>query len=182
MSNKSDSIALSRERSSSLKDCGHSRYTLKYLTPHKIVLIILIHAYCTSLIPPSNQARVLTFLLQQIEVSCHPLSSNKDLEPDRDRSADAESWKSTLDHPFYSALYECLLCCFGIGLILRVSTFWSDVRPGVWSLLTISIRSWWVLALVLLPVIPRQPNLKCNDPFWLPQYLGGLFEGAASNI
>jgi hypothetical protein len=47
-----------------------SRYVIKYLTPHKVLLLILIHAYCHASIPPRYQASVFKFLLDQIEVYC----------------------------------------------------------------------------------------------------------------
>jgi hypothetical protein len=45
-----------------------SRYVFKYLTPHKILLLVLIHAYCHASIPPKSQALTFKFLLDQIEV------------------------------------------------------------------------------------------------------------------
>ena len=46
-----------------------SRYVFKYLTPHKILILILIHAYCNSSVPGKHQGVVLTFLLENIEVN-----------------------------------------------------------------------------------------------------------------
>ena len=45
-----------------------SRHLFKYLTPHKIVLLVLIHIYCTDWIPPKFNATIFKVLLQHIEV------------------------------------------------------------------------------------------------------------------
>jgi hypothetical protein len=44
-------------------------YVFKFLTPHKILLLVLIHAYCHASIPPKFQALIFKFLLDQIEVN-----------------------------------------------------------------------------------------------------------------
>jgi hypothetical protein len=46
-----------------------ARYVLEYLTPHKILLLILIHAYCTASVPKKYQTAIFTLLLHYIEVN-----------------------------------------------------------------------------------------------------------------
>ncbi len=45
-----------------------SRSVFKYLTPHKVLLLVLIHAYCTASVPTKYHAAIFTHLLLQIEV------------------------------------------------------------------------------------------------------------------
>src|SRR5277367_754041 len=44
-------------------------FELKYLTPHKVLLLILVHAYCTASIPSQSHAQVFALLLEHINVS-----------------------------------------------------------------------------------------------------------------
>jgi hypothetical protein len=62
-----DSMELPLPQSSSSKEA--TRSVFKYLTPHKIVILILIHAYCTDSVPAKYQAQVLKVLLHEIEVN-----------------------------------------------------------------------------------------------------------------
>jgi hypothetical protein len=51
-----------------------TRHFFKFLTPRKVLVLILVHAYCASLVPPKYNAAVFKLLLDQIEVtllSCH---------------------------------------------------------------------------------------------------------------
>ena len=41
---------------------------LKYLTPQKVLVLILIHAYCHALVAPKGYARLFQFLLQLLKV------------------------------------------------------------------------------------------------------------------
>jgi hypothetical protein len=45
-----------------------SRQFFKYLTPHKILVLMLVHAYCSSLVPAKYNAVVFKLLLDQVEV------------------------------------------------------------------------------------------------------------------
>jgi hypothetical protein len=46
-----------------------ARYVFNYLTPHKVFLLILLHAYCTASVPTKYHAVVFTLLLHHIEVN-----------------------------------------------------------------------------------------------------------------
>ena len=57
-------------RSSSSDDGGRqSRYVFKHLTPHKILILIVIHSYCIASVPAKYQAEIFRFLLREIEVN-----------------------------------------------------------------------------------------------------------------
>jgi hypothetical protein len=76
------------------------RVIVKYLTPHKILLVILIHAYCTSFIPTRSHGALFKFLLDEIEVLAFRYASNCCRDP---RSVPKLSKTSNLHYPEYQA-------------------------------------------------------------------------------
>ena len=44
------------------------RILLKYFTPHKVFLLVLIHAFCNSIVAKRHYAPIFRFLLEHIEV------------------------------------------------------------------------------------------------------------------
>jgi hypothetical protein len=60
-------------RSDGTKSAETRVVVVKFLTPHKILLVILIHAYCMSSVPTRSHTALFKLLLDHIEVHC-PLS------------------------------------------------------------------------------------------------------------
>ncbi|KAG5437418.1 hypothetical protein PCANB_000849 [Pneumocystis canis] len=52
----------------------------KYLTPHKIALLVLVELYCSFLLPPKHTIPVLTLVMEHLDPSCGSLSTLKHLQ------------------------------------------------------------------------------------------------------
>jgi len=80
-----------------------TRIELKYMTPHKVLLLILIHAYCTASIPPQSHAQVFALLLEHVDVS---LSLSFSADIDSSRKSNPASFR-----PFRTSYLLCLHIC-----------------------------------------------------------------------
>ncbi|CCJ30711.1 unnamed protein product [Pneumocystis jirovecii] len=52
----------------------------KYLTPHKIALLVLVELYCSFLLPPKHTIPVLTLVMEHLDPSCGTPSTLKHLQ------------------------------------------------------------------------------------------------------
>lgn len=52
----------------------------KYLTPHKIALLVLVELYCSFLLPPKHTISVLTLIMEHLDPSCGSPSTLKHLQ------------------------------------------------------------------------------------------------------
>lgn len=69
MSNPDPMITAKTTPGHTLASSDTARYVFKYLTPHKVFLLILIHAYCTASVPTKYHVAIFTFLLHHVEVN-----------------------------------------------------------------------------------------------------------------
>ena len=69
MSNPDVMITAKDTPGHTLASTDTAQYVFKYLTPHKVFLLILIHAYCTASVPTKYHAAIFTLLLHHIDVN-----------------------------------------------------------------------------------------------------------------
>jgi hypothetical protein len=110
-----------------------SRYVFKYLTPHKILLLVLIHAYCHASIPPKFQALIFKFLLDQIEAK-YSNEKADGLQTPKERDPALDSLREELSmipsSAAHKSLYDVLL-----ELVTLMATKFAKIasRFGVYS-------------------------------------------------